>query len=62
MLTREGPNGQGQTFWKLHVPDEHCAPGLEVGVIATADGLMVGGDVIPWNEIEVAKLRALGRL
>jgi hypothetical protein len=62
MLTNEGTNSQGQTHWKLHVPDEHCALGLEVGIFATANGLMVGGNLLPWNEVYVAQQKALGRV
>lgn len=27
MITSEGVNGDQQTHWKLHVPDEHCQRG-----------------------------------
>lgn len=59
MITSEGINNAGQTHWKLHVPDEHCMPGLEVGIFATANGLMIGGELLPWHELYAAKLKAL---
>lgn len=55
MITREGVNKLNQTEWKLHVPDEHCLPGLEVGIFATQEGLMIGGNVITWEELNLAR-------
>lgn len=46
MIEKEGMDGMSQTHWKLYVPDEHCKPGLEVGIIAGAGGMMIGGQVI----------------
>jgi len=62
MLTNEGVGPNGNTHWKLHVPDVHCVPGLEVGIFATADGLMIGGNIIPWRDLHVAEHKALGRV
>jgi len=58
VITEEGINGSGQTHWKLHVPEEHCAPGLEVGILATERGLMIGGELISWGDIEKARTEA----
>lgn len=58
MITKEGVNTTGETHWKLHVPDEHCAPGLEVGILATESGLKIGGELINWGEIEKARKKA----
>lgn len=55
MITREGVNKYDQTEWKLHVPDEQCFPGLEVGIFAIHSGLMIGGNLITWEELEAAK-------
>lgn len=62
MLTQEGVNSSGNTHWKLHVPDEVCRPGLEVGIFALSDGLMIGGHVIPWGDLYAARLKALGNV
>ena len=59
MSAKSGVNGYGEQHWTLHVPAEHCAPGLEVGVVATAKGLVVGDGVISWADIELARENAL---
>ena len=58
MITKEGFNNQNEHIWKLYVPDDFCVSGLEVGIYATTDGLMIGGDLISWGELEVAKREA----
>lgn len=58
MITEEGINGSGETHWKLHVPEEHCVPGLEVGIYATERDLKIGGELINWGEIEKARKEA----
>ena len=58
MITEEGRNSKDETHWKLHVPDEHCAPGLEVGIVATEQGLRIGGELLTWIDIETAKMYA----
>lgn len=58
MITKEGFNSRNEHYWKLHVPDEHCAPGLEVGIVATDSGLVIGGNRITWGELEIAKREA----
>ena len=60
MIVISGVNGYGEQHWTLHIPDEHCAPGLEVGVVATAKGLVVGDGVISWADIDSAREKALG--
>lgn len=60
MLRKDGLNGLKETCMALCVPKEHCKPGLEVNVIIGSGGIMIGGEVIEWNELEVAKLRARG--
>ncbi len=58
MITKEGINSKGQTNWTLHVPEEHCKAGLEVLLFSNAKGLVVGGSLITWEELGVAKERA----
>jgi hypothetical protein len=58
MITRSGVNGYGEHHWTLHVPEERCVVGLEVGVIATAKGLVVGDGVISWDELDVGRQMA----
>lgn len=60
MLTKDGLNGSKNTLWTLRVPDEHCQQGLEVKIEVGSGGISIGGQVIDWNELEVAKLRARG--
>jgi hypothetical protein len=62
MLTYEGVNGAGQKHWKLHVPDDVACPGLEVGIFSTSTGLMIGGNLISWSDLEAAKRQALGEV
>lgn len=61
MITKEGFNSKGQTNWMLHVPEEHCKPGLKVSIFSNAKGLVIGGSVITWSELEVAKEIAKNR-
>lgn len=58
MLKKEGFDGMDRQHWKLLVPDEHCAPGLEVGVVACETGLQIGGEIISWGDLEKAKRKA----
>jgi hypothetical protein len=58
MLAREGKNGHDEQIWKLIVPDEHCTPGLEVGITAHAGGLCIGDTTISWEDLEKAKKAA----
>ena len=58
MLKKGGKNGYDWQSWKLTVPDEHCAPGLEIGVVADADGLSIGDGTITWEELDKAKKAA----
>ena len=44
-----------ECFWRLFVPDEHCVSGLEVGIYATTKGIRIGGELISWDDIEIAK-------
>lgn len=37
------------------MPDEHCHPGLEVGIVAHADGIRFGGALISWADIDEAR-------
>lgn len=60
MITRDGMNSLKETHMTLHVPEENCNPGLEVKIIIGASGITIGGEIIKWNELEVAKLRARG--
>lgn len=60
MLKRDGINGNNETHLTLHVPEEHCMPGLEVKVQIRGDGIAIGGELIEWGEVEIAKLRARG--
>ena len=50
-----GKNGYGETFWKLCVPDEHCSPGLEVGISAGERGLTIGGRLLNWAELDQSR-------
>ena len=59
MIAKAGINGYGEQHWTLHVPKEHCAPGLEVGVVATSKGLVVGDGIISWEDIDNAREKAL---
>jgi hypothetical protein len=54
MLKKEGEANPIQ-FWTLHVPEEHCNPGLEVTIMTTQNGLVIGGGIITWEELETAK-------
>lgn len=54
-MEEDGIDGKGQTHWKLYVPDEHCKPGLEVGIVATYEGMEIGGELISWDAIEDAR-------
>jgi hypothetical protein len=58
MIAKSGVNGYGEQHWTLHVPEEHCAGGLEVGVVATAKGLVVGDGVISWDELDAGRQMA----
>ena len=58
MITKEGFNANKEHIWKLHVPDEFCAPGLEVGIYATSTGLLIAGNLISCGELEIAKREA----
>ena len=58
MITKEGVSRKNEHVWTLHVPDEFCTPGLEVGIYATTVGLMIGGNLISWGELEIAKIEA----
>jgi len=60
MLKNDGLDDMKYTHWTLLVPKEHCKPGLEVKVVAVAGGVMVGGELIKWADLEIAKLRAMG--
>lgn len=53
-----GKNGYGETFWKLCVPDEHCSPGLEVGISAGERGVTIGGRLIKWADLDAARAKA----
>lgn len=57
MIKQAGVNGYNETHWTLHVPDEHCQPGLEVGIICVEKGIRIGGDLIPWGQIDEARSR-----
>lgn len=50
-LEKDEKDGYGQQNWTLYVPDEHCQPGLEIGIVATGDGLKIAGELIPWDEL-----------
>ena len=58
MLIKDGTNSKNEQYWKLCVPNEHCTSGLEVGIVATENGLEIGGELISWNELEKAKNNA----
>lgn len=58
MLKKGGFDGKDRQHWTLHVPDEHCSPGLEVGIVAGENGLEIGGELINWGEIETARREA----
>jgi hypothetical protein len=58
MITKEGFNIYNEHYWRLHVPDKHCVPGLEVLIVATDSGLEIGGNIISWGELEVTKREA----
>jgi hypothetical protein len=60
-LTKEGVNGYGEQHWRLRVPPEYCVPGLEVGIVATLDGLHIGDELITWTKLEQAKQRVIER-
>ncbi|PPC84713.1 MAG: hypothetical protein CTY38_01310 [Methylotenera sp.] len=61
MLTNEGINHKGQTNWKLRVPAEHCKPGLEVLLFTNVKGMVVGGVLVTWEELDRARARAKDR-
>ncbi len=56
-MKQDGISSKGETSWLLEVPAEHCRPGLEVRVHATAEGLQIGDRVITWPELENAYYR-----
>ena len=55
-------DSQDRDWWTLFVPDEHCFPGLEVGVQATREGLRIGGELISWEDLESARHRSGGSI
>lgn len=55
MLKKDGRDQINRQHWTLFVPDEHCNPGLEVGIVATKEGIEVGGELIDWEELASAK-------
>ncbi len=61
-LRKDGRDGMGFQHWTLFVPDEHCAPGLEVRVIVGAGGISIGGETIKWHELDTARMQANGLL
>lgn len=56
MIKQSGVNGYKETHWTLRVPDEHCQPGLEVGIVAGEKGLRLGGHLIAWEAIDAARV------
>jgi hypothetical protein len=56
-LRRTGENGNGETFWKLDIPEEFVPGGLEVGVRLHDEGIQIAGETITWVEIEAARAK-----
>ena len=48
-----------KTEWTVELPCGMMNPYLEIQIEAGIDGVKIGGTVIPWNELEAAKLRAM---
>lgn len=44
------PIEKRHSTWTLHVPKEHCEPGLEINISETDKGLKIGDGTIPWSE------------
>ena len=55
MLKKSETDSNNQQHWTLYVPDEHCITGLEVSVVATVPGLLIGGQIIGWGDLEQAR-------
>jgi len=53
---------ESRPSWTLHVPEEHCTPGLEVGIFPSKDGILIGGETISWEEIEHARISVGGSI
>ena len=60
MLRKDGLNGAKETTYTLFVPEEHCVKGLEVNVRTSVEGMVIGGELIGWDEIDIARLRVKG--
>lgn len=50
-----GKNGRGETLWILTLP-EQAAPGVEMGVVVSIDGVEIGGETLTWRDIDVARV------
>lgn len=48
---------KGKTEWTVTIPGN---PYFEIPIEADSDGIRIAGEVIHWNELEVAKLRIRG--
>lgn len=59
MLRKSGVNGYDETSYTLHIPDEYCSPGLEVGIIFTARGINMSGQTIAWKDVDAMRKLAL---
>ena len=49
-----------KTEWTVELPCGMMNPYLEIQIEAGIDCIKIGGRLIPWNELMVAKLRARG--
>lgn len=63
MITKEGFNSLNEHKWIVYRPQMVMEPGVMnsapgIMVIATERGLMIGGELIGWGELEVAKREA----
>ena len=52
MLKHTGSNTEGWQFWTLYVPPDRIVPGLEIGVVIRPEGIEIGGEILPWSEID----------
>lgn len=63
MITKEGFNNLNEHKWVVYYPQMVMEPGVMhsaagIVVVATELGLMIGGELIGWGELEIAKREA----
>ena len=57
MIEKMGVSDYGLTFWKMvpNLPGTGCE--LEVGIVASKEGLQVGAGMITWADLDQARAK-----